>query len=183
MSGEISIQIMVKIMKNSYSSEWFRLTEEQQKIISRTQETLPVKVGAVAMELGLIVRSATLPVGISGEIRPDKDSRAGYKIRVNRHEAKTRQRFTLAHEISHYLLHKDQIGDGIEDSILYRSNLSDRREAEANRLAADILMPWHLVSMLLIELEELEDREKIDTIAHRLEVSRPAIEIRLGLLD
>lgn len=52
---------------------------------------------------------------------------------------------TLAHEISHYLLHREFIGDAIEDNALYRSALGDRIEIEANQQAARMLMPAALV--------------------------------------
>jgi Zn-dependent peptidase ImmA (M78 family) len=70
---------------------------------------------------------------------------SGYVIFVNAGQHEVRRRFTIAHEIAHYLLHRDLIGDGTQDDVLYRSGLSNRVEAQANRLAADILMPRHLI--------------------------------------
>ncbi|HCM3005245.1 TPA: ImmA/IrrE family metallo-endopeptidase, partial [Klebsiella pneumoniae] len=96
-----------------------------------------------------------------------------------------RQRFTLAHEIAHFLLHRDRIGDGITDDILYRSKLSDFMEVQANRLAADILMPGHLLEKKLLELTqtvELRDEQKIERLAEVAGVSTTAIKIRLGKL-
>lgn len=173
---------MVKKMTTNYSAEWQKLEKSQAKTIEDVQEMIPVRVGEIAKRLGLIVKAATLPTGISGEIAPSEESQSGFKIRINRHEAKTRQRFTLAHEIAHFLLHKDQIGDGISDSILYRSNLSDTREAEANRLAADILMPRSKLNELATQVDHMETNDRVDTLARGFNVSRPALEIRLGLL-
>ena len=94
-----------------------------------------------------------------------------------------RQRFTLAHEIGHMLLHRDRIGDGIVDDILYRSSLSDTLEAQANRLAADILMPYPLIMEKLHEYEDIVDEErKYESVARDLEVSTTALKIRLGKL-
>src|SRR3546814_1249474 len=42
-------------------------------------------------------------------------------------------------------LHRNLIGDGVTDDAMYRSNLSSAVEVQANRMAADILMPWHLI--------------------------------------
>ncbi|WP_244665103.1 ImmA/IrrE family metallo-endopeptidase [Candidatus Symbiopectobacterium sp. 'North America'] len=109
-----------------------------------------------------------------------KEEDGNVVIRVNRHDVKERQRFTLAHEIAHFLLHRDRIGDGITDDILYRSKLSDFMEVQANRLAADILMPGHLIQPKLKEFTELRDEEKYKKLADMAEVSTTAIKIRLG---
>ncbi|MEL7797964.1 ImmA/IrrE family metallo-endopeptidase [Idiomarina loihiensis] len=160
-----------------YSYEWHRLEPREQEIIRKHQGSLPVKLSQIAKDLGLTVKSSTLDAGISGEI---KKLDQNYLIRVNRHDVKERQRFTVAHEISHYLLHREQIGDGIVDDILYRSSLSDSLEAEANRLAADILMPWDKITDAKESLRELKTEQKIEQIAKLAEVSVTAIKIRLG---
>ena len=160
------------------SREWNGLEDADKDVISQFQETYPVPVGAIAKELGLTVKKATLSAGVSGEIRQSGGD--DFIIRVNRHDVKARQRFTLAHEIAHYLLHREKIGDGIVDDLLYRSNLSDRLEAQANRLAADIIMPWGLIQNLLHKYEDLDTEKKIEKIAKDLGVSTTAIQIRLG---
>ncbi|GJL43869.1 ImmA/IrrE family metallo-endopeptidase [Enterobacter chengduensis] len=163
-------------MKLTNSSEWISLTEEQASLIRKHQLQFPIAVGAIAKELGIIVKRSTLAAGISGEI---KEEDGNVVIRVNRHDVKERQRFTLAHEIAHFLLHRDRIGDGITDDILYRSKLSDFMEVQANRLAADILMPGHLIQPKLKEFTELRDEEKYEKLADIAEVSTTAIKIRL----
>jgi len=164
-------------MKFTNSSEWVALTEEQTSLIRKHQLQFPIAVGAIAKELGITVKRSTLAAGISGEI---KEEDGNVVIRVNRHDVKERQRFTLAHEIAHFLLHRDRIGDGITDDILYRSKLSDFMEVQANRLAADILMPGHLIQPKLKEFTELRDEEKYEKLADIAEVSTTAIKIRLG---
>lgn len=107
----------------------------------------PVDVTAMAKALGLTVdMDAEMSPELSGRIRRGGIGPAGYHIEVNGAHSSNRKRFTLAHEIAHYLLHRDLIGDGVEDNTLYRSStLSDQTEIEANRLAAQILMPAPLV--------------------------------------
>lgn len=147
--------------------------------ISDFHHELPVKVGRIAAKLGVKVKLSTLPNGISGEIRKENGV---YVIRVNRHDSKERQRFTLAHEIGHFMLHKDMIGDGIVDDALYRSRLSDRLEAEANRVAADILMPWDIIKLKIESLKELKGEALYEELSTIFEVSTTAIKIRLGKL-
>jgi hypothetical protein len=113
---------------------------------SSRPERPPVDVAALARVLGLGVRSsATLPGDAAGMIVRAEGSLSGYIIYINAKDNPRRQRFTLAHEIAHYILHRDMIGDGITDDAMYRSALGDVYERQANRMAADILMPAQLV--------------------------------------
>lgn len=156
--------------------EWAQLSSYQQDTITSFHDSFPVKVGAIAKSFGIIVKRSTLKPGISGEIKEDEN---GVVIRINRHDTEERQRFTLAHEIAHYLLHRDKIGDGIVDTMLFRSSLSNALEAEANRLAADIVIPFSL-----IEKENYPDNirfeERVENLAFLAKISIPAMEIRLG---
>jgi len=99
----------------------------------------PVDLDGMARALGVdVVTDPTLPEGIAGKIeRADR----GYRITLNGREGRRRQRFTLAHELAHFILHRDLIDDGITDSVMYRSRMSDEIESQANRFAADLLMP------------------------------------------
>lgn len=161
------------------SREWDRLTRQHQELIQGHQAQLPVKLSAIARGLGLQLKASTLPAGVSGEIRPDGSG--GFIVKVNRHDSSRRQRFTIAHEIAHYLLHRDQIGVGISDDALYRSSLSDAREAEANRLAADLLMPTNAVQAEVGNARRLQVEDIVSFVADKFEVSEAAMKIRLGL--
>lgn len=159
-----------------------RASAAEQEIIERHWHDLPVPIGSLAKALGLEVKLTLLAPDISGEIRPSATAPAGYRININRHETKERQRFTIAHEIGHFLLHRDKIGDGVSDSVMYRSLLSNTTEAEANRAAAELLMPRHLLSRLLEPYGGVASEAAASAIAERLGVSLPAMRIRLGLM-
>jgi Zn-dependent peptidase ImmA (M78 family) len=159
-------------------SYYSRLSPEHISILEEFTNHVPVKVGALANALGLKVVVAALPLKISGLIKPDPDG--GFVIKVNRFEPKERQRFTIAHEIAHFLLHRDKIHAGVVDSVLYRSKLSSRVEAEANRLAADIIMPYAKVRELSSVYRAQGDHQIIATLAETFQVSRQAMEIRTG---
>lgn len=162
------------------SMEWRLLDNDAVAAIVQSQEGMAVKLGQLARTLGVEVKAATLAPGVSGEIHQTEEGK--YRIRVNRHDPKVRQRFTVAHEIAHFLLHKDVIGDGIVDDKLYRSNLSDRREQQANRLAADILMPKQRIVEALERAIRQGVEDKLKYVANALEVSEPAMAIRLDVL-
>jgi hypothetical protein len=163
------------------SREWASLRPGIKQQIEASQIDAPVKLPEIARDLGLVVKSATLPPGISGEIRPDPERIGQFVIRVSRHDSRERQRFTVAHEIGHFLLHRDQIGIGITDDALYRSTLSDHREAEANRIAADILMPDALIREWLDRAQLLGVEDKVSYLRENFQVSDAAMRIRLGL--
>jgi Zn-dependent peptidase ImmA (M78 family) len=164
------------------SREWQQLSQDTQTLLERFQSEPKIPLGQMAHALGLTVKLSTLAANISGMIGPSSESEAGFIIRVNRHEAKSRQRFTLAHEISHYLLHRDLIQNGITDNVMYRSALSDAKEAEANRLAADLIMPWSILRAQ-IQNKDIHNDAVISDIANHLGVSKIALKIRLGLED
>jgi hypothetical protein len=160
------------------SREWFRIDAQTRATIIEHQNETPVPLARLARALGVSVKAATLGPGISGELRP---SAAGdFVIRVNRHDAPARQRFTVAHELAHFLLHRNMIGRGIEDDVLYRSELSDHIEAEANRLAADILMPQDQVQQAY-RAACGSHPDVVGMLSEKFGVSESAMKIRLGL--
>ena len=139
------------------------------EIIDKHQQKTPVKITDIANDLDIKVYKSTMS-GISGAIlKEDKK----YVIYVNSEDNRNRQRFTIAHEIAHYILHKDKIGNNLTDNAMYRSRLSNVLEKQANRLASEILMPVKFV-MLYIN----EDKN-ISQMASLFEVSEEAVKIRL----
>lgn len=163
------------------SREWHSLDQGILATIQGHQAGAPISLSEIASALGLKVFSTTLPNGISGEIRPDPENAGRYIIKVNRNDSARRQRFTVAHEIGHFLLHRDEIGDGITDDVLYRSTLSDRREAQANRMAADLLMPQNLIDEWMDRARTLKVDNVIGFLADKFNVSEAAMKIRLGI--
>lgn len=148
------------------------------EVIREFTEFPPVNVEGLAKALGLSVFEKELP-GISGMLTADHLSGpCGYTIYVNSTDPLNRRRFTIAHEIAHFLLHRNKAATTeFKDDRLYRSpGLSDAKEAEANRLAADILMPRRIIRRLL-------DQGVTDpnVMADRLKVSPDAMEVRMGL--
>jgi Zn-dependent peptidase ImmA (M78 family) len=108
-------------------------------------------------------------------------------IGVNSNNPKVRQRFTIAHELGHLTLHEGH------DLILERlvrlnfrdatsSTASDEEEIEANRFAAELLMPREPLQRtfnLLLQGRQLSDLELVRRLARRFEVSQSAMEYRL----
>ncbi len=153
-------------------------TLPQHPIIERFQNAAPVDVTGLAEALGLSVwEDEQLPIGVSGKIIRDSElgGAEGYSIVVRASDAYVRRRFTVAHEIAHFILHRDRIGSGLIDDGLYRSGLSSQEEFDANRLAADILMPRKLIAQYVAEYGP-----DPQSLARFFQVSEAAMRIRLG---
>jgi Zn-dependent peptidase ImmA (M78 family) len=109
-------------------------------------------------------------------------------IGVNSMDAPNRQRFTIAHEIGHLLLHKDEHLHVDEKSPIGlrndRSSLAiDEREIEANQFAAELLMPVELLEKDLGRLpDDIETEEAVTRLARLYQVSEQAMTVRLTAL-
>ena len=146
------------------------------EVVAAFLDRAPVRLLDMAAALGLSVNmAAQLPSGISGQIvRVRRSEGAGYHIDVACQDSAPRQRFTLAHEIAHFLLHREFLDGGLTDDRMYRSRLGTVMERQANRLAAQLLMPGHLVRVAW-------DAGATDAaaLARAFDVSAQAMEIRL----
>jgi Zn-dependent peptidase ImmA (M78 family) len=118
------------------------------EVIEEFTSSAPVDLHALAAALGIeVVLDRSLPHDVSGKIEQATDRR--FRITVNASHESGRRRFTLAHEIAHFALHKDRIGEGIVDNGLYHSRMSDLAEQTATRFALELLMPEPLVRKIL----------------------------------
>ncbi|WP_158588501.1 ImmA/IrrE family metallo-endopeptidase [Henriciella mobilis] len=166
-----------------WSPEWNRLGEATQEVLLGFLQEAPVKISRICNALSIKVVAAPLPARISGEIRYNPEDES-FKIKVNRYESSNRQRFSAAHELAHYLLHRDLIikEGSIVDNVLFRSNVSNMVEAQANRLAADLLMPIHLLREYINAHEANQNDDTfIVEMAQDFGVSEMALRFRLGI--
>jgi len=148
---------------------------QYQVIFEPYMQSAPVDVLGCARAANLPVYSAALPKGISGLI--GKAENGSFYCYVDKSEPAVRQRFNAAHELGHFVLHREQIGDGIQDNYLLRAEgMTNTQETQANRFAADLLMPRELISQVISE-----GVTDVSGLAQRFKVSEIAMSIRLGL--
>jgi hypothetical protein len=156
--------------------------EKMSQITPFLTGTPPVALAELSRHLGLNVLESDLGPNISGMlIRNDSfegitPSASGWSVVVNAKEGERRKRFTVAHEIGHFMLHRNlrELQDGIlEDDTFYRSELGNVRETEANRFAADLLMPVNLV------MAAYKQNPDIKALADMFEVSEAAMRVRI----
>lgn len=104
---------------------------------SKTLKLKPFDVIGLATSIGLTVDILPLENDISGYLRREA---GGWKIGVNSLHHPNRQRFTIAHELGHYFLHRSE--GNFEDTILFRRAYQlNKKEVEANEFASKLLMP------------------------------------------
>lgn len=152
---------------------------------------LPIDVESIAQTRGLNIISYPLESKISGIL---VISQGNATIGYNKTESRQRQRFTIAHELGHFELHKDltQIFYDKSFKIMYRSGdkvqgESARIEREANAFAAAILMPEEILKNEIKKIEfDLGSEESITSLAQKFDVSTTAMHYRilnLGLME
>lgn len=148
--------------------------ESQNEVLQMHLQNVPVDVEALAYDLGLNLKYEDLPDDIAGKLERDWLAPAGFRITVDSSDGHRRKRFTIAHEIAHYMLHRDLLPEeGVTDSALYRSSLSDDMERHANRFAAQILLPETKVR------EAYRSEKSLAALSRIFDVSDAALRIRL----
>jgi Zn-dependent peptidase ImmA (M78 family) len=171
-----------------------RRTRTQQAIRKEAVELLkkhrikkpPIPVEQIAQALGAEVRYSPFDGELAGMLVRGEDETI---IGVNSLHHPNRQRFTIAHECGHLLFHKGDVHIDRSFRINKRDAVSalaiDPQEIEANRFAAELLMP---AEMVLTDIEErgidAEDEYELKELAQKYEVSLQAMTLRVtNLLD
>ena len=149
-------------------------------------DSLPVPVEKIARSQGVEVVAYDLGNEVSGVLII---SPSGGTIGINPTQTRARQRFTIGHELGHYLLHREGQKELFVDKdfiVKFRSKKNYtakeyKHESEANAFAAALLMPRALIYKE-IEKERynnLSELEFIEELAKACEVSVPAMTYRI----
>jgi Zn-dependent peptidase ImmA (M78 family) len=156
--------------------------ESVNQIIQRHTSCAPVNIEQLIRDLGIELDSkAELHSDISGQLERLDDGK--YKISVNKNHHYYRRRFSMAHELGHFLLHLHLVDEGVDDSKMYRSTDTGRfynekitnvHETEANKFASHILTPDKLVETAI-----QKNGNDAQTLSKIFKVSEQAMKIRL----
>ncbi|TQF29749.1 ImmA/IrrE family metallo-endopeptidase [Bradyrhizobium sp. UNPA324] len=154
--------------------------------------TAPVPVDKIARTLGALVRFSPLHNDISGMIYIKDNIPI---IGVNALHHPNRQRFTIAHECGHLVLHRPMITTQVHvdkefPSVVIRQLNRDSRSAlgtddveiQANRFAAELLMPRAFLETELRKTFDVDDSTRIEKLAKQFRVSKEAMGNRLSAL-
>lgn len=154
----------------------------------------PVDLAKLAAALGVQLHKAEVEDNVSGVLLVEGDER---HVFVNKAHSSNRQRFSIAHELGHFVLHHKH-GDrlhidthyglyqraGTAGSDAYRqpgSRTTPQQEREANQFASALLMPAELV-VAAAEDKDLWDEVDVAALASLFHVSEQAMAIRLQQL-
>lgn len=146
----------------------------------------PVPVENLARFAGATIHYEPFAGQISGMVH--RQPKGAAIIGVNSFHALTRQRFTIAHELGHLLLHKDEKLHVDEKSpIGFRNQESslavNDQEIEANQFAAELLMPATLLDKEIEKLpQNIEVEDAVARLAEGFQVSEQAMTLRLTRL-
>lgn len=150
--------------------------------------TLPIPIKNIIKDLDIILSPYDLGKDVSGVLVIDGDK---CKIGYNSTESHVRQRFTLAHELGHYVLHKNKGQEVFVDNVSYMFRKSNAKtskgykiEKEANQFAAAILMPKDLIEEQIKSLtnDVISDHDLICELSKIFKVSQIAMTYRLNNL-
>ena len=165
------------------NSSFKRIDEKAMKLLHQSEAlALPVNLDRVVERLGLSLNEKPLENEYSGFLAVKEKT-----IVVNLHHPPARRRFTIAHEIGHYQLHRrsEDIPVFINRAVYHRKESAEGvdhlMEMQANAYAAGLLMPEALLDAYLEKHPtlDLEKPADIKALAEDFEVSRPAMEFRL----
>jgi Zn-dependent peptidase ImmA (M78 family) len=152
----------------------------------------PVDVESIARSLGADVNYSPADDSLSGFLLRNEETGTAV-IGVNSEQHPLRQRFTVAHELGHYLLHAnervhvDRREAGFQVKLRNETSSAgtDVEEMEANLFAAQLLMPAEFLRRDLAGYESLdvfEDDPLINYLKDKYQVSIRALTIRLTRL-
>lgn len=136
-----------------------------------------IDLDAIAFDRGLTIRRRPLE---GADARLVAFENRGV-ITVNSLQSPKRQRFSIGHELSHWLYDRPSNGDGMlacsKDDVSPRNQAAKGKEADANRFSADLLLPPYLV---IPRIQSRETNVNLATeIAGEFNVSLPAAAIRI----
>ena len=152
---------------------------EPEKVLSASREmSCPLDIERFIKKYNIEVCKEDMDYDISGYVE-----RRGTKwvIGVNKYHSERRQRFTLAHEFAHYILHKYKFREKHSDKALFRTREFNTVEQEANEFASELLIPQEKFRQYV-----KDGITKIADLSDKFDVSVSAIRYKaykLGYLD
>lgn len=134
----------------------------------------PIDVEAIARDLGLEVRYVARAPGFEGRLLRER-----MVIEVNKRHHRHKQRFTISHEIGHFVLKHSPVFGAFDDRGI--DDPGKVNERQANAFASGLLMPELAVRAQWTKVKRTE--KPIEKMAEAFDVSSEAMYYRLEGLD
>lgn len=166
---------------------WALLKAKAQDVLEKSKICeAPIPVEKLAGELNATIRHQAFDGEVSGMVHRQGEAAV---IGINSNHPTTRQRFTIAHEIGHLLLHQAEslhVDNKLRSAVNFRDETSslgvDDSEIEANQFAAELLMPEAFLIKDVKSVIATEPEAAIQELADRYRVSVQSMAIRLSKL-
>lgn len=134
-------------------------------------KSYPVDLHKILKELNITYKESALPNDTSGILERINSEKDEYIIIVNKNHPPARKNFTIAHELGHYCLHRNQ-KNKFEDHTFFRNKNSSTEESQANIFAAELLMPeeefLNVINRGVDTITELSEEFSVSTLAVRV---------------
>jgi Zn-dependent peptidase ImmA (M78 family) len=163
---------MTEFAQNSLSAPRWEIARNKADDLTKNYSRPPIPVLEIAEQAGVDV--------VFVDFGSHSDAVAGFcdfeqaKLFVNRDDKFGRQMFTIAHELGHWILHKDFFDNDPERYRVlprFQKPRSDPYEQEANCFAAEMLVPKRLLKPVI--------GAGISSLADIFGVSKEMIEFRV----
>ncbi|MFN8552534.1 MAG: ImmA/IrrE family metallo-endopeptidase [Candidatus Obscuribacterales bacterium] len=157
-------------------------SSEAKRILGEFGDKVPIDLHRIFEHYKISVRKHDLEESVSGML-VIKGGHAVVGINESHHP--NRQRFTMAHELGHFLLHAEETKVFVDSSpVFFRDATASEgistAEIEANNFAAEILMPEKFIREQVKKhpIDAFDD-VSVRRLASKLQVSVQALTIRL----
>lgn len=132
--------------------------------------------------VGINIIKKDLPPAVSGMLFYQNNI---WIMAVNKNHNTKRQRFTLAHELGHFILHKNKMAEFTDTTFFRKKEDNDSLEYNANEFAARILMPKDRVNFYIKDenirsIRELADKFGVSSAAMRFRVEALGYKVKNG---
>ena len=143
-------------------------------LLNNDMYKIPADIIKIAKVNDIDVYEGDLDKKVSGAIKYDKKTDK-FAILLNKNDIRTRQRFTLAHELGHFFLHKEILKDDeIHIDTMFR--MPDEKEKEVDYFAGALLMNKTLLEKMY------QNNKTIAELAELFDVSVSSMTVRLDIL-
>ena len=117
-----------------------------------------------------------------------------FLINIQARDHYYRKRFTMGHELAHFIKHKELIGDGVDDGkvgnklyrTIYRKNdkITSKEEVEANHYSAELLIPNKLANFIYQNFfKDIKKEDSLDIDINFLEFLSKKFQVSTAVVS
>lgn len=165
------VRLVPKISEAPQGPEVRTLDDVRATIRRANLNAIPLDVFKLAELMGLRLSFQKMDDDMSGFLEKQGQQ---WVVGINSNHNIVRQRFTAAHEIAHFVLHRGDQQRFDDVTFARRSNDRNRMEREADEFSASLLMPGDSVHSLIAS-----GINNLNELANRFHVSPLALKFRL----